>query len=106
MSAHDGSFPPGPPARCDRREACAILTPGVYHTRRGSCRRVPAPRRKGSGAGLREGCRRRRKKEGRGWWLVAVVRMMQLLESGVPFGHQTRRWNPKMKPYIFTERNG
>ena len=32
--------------------------------------------------------------------------MKQLLEAGVHFGHQTRRWNPKMKPYIFTERNG
>src|SRR5690554_7994237 len=32
--------------------------------------------------------------------------MKQLLESGVHFGHQTRRWNPKMKPFIFTERNG
>jgi ribosomal protein S2 len=32
--------------------------------------------------------------------------MKQLLECGVHFGHQTRRWNPKMKPYIFTERNG
>jgi small subunit ribosomal protein S2 len=37
---------------------------------------------------------------------VAVVTMRQLLESGVHFGHQTRRWNPKMKRYIFTERNG
>lgn len=37
---------------------------------------------------------------------LAVVTMKQLLESGVHFGHQTRRWNPKMKPYIFTERNG
>jgi len=37
---------------------------------------------------------------------VSVVSMKQLLESGVHFGHQTRRWNPKMKPYIFTERNG
>ncbi len=34
-----------------------------------------------------------------------VVSMKQLLEAGVHFGHQTRRWNPKMKPYIFTERN-
>ncbi|HPU08535.1 MAG TPA: 30S ribosomal protein S2, partial [Candidatus Atribacteria bacterium] len=34
-----------------------------------------------------------------------VVTMKQLLEAGVHFGHQTRRWNPKMKPYIFTERN-
>jgi len=37
---------------------------------------------------------------------MAVVTMKQLLESGVHFGHQTRRWDPKMKPYIFTERNG
>ena len=37
---------------------------------------------------------------------MAVVSMKALLESGVHFGHRTRRWNPKMKPYIFTERNG
>ena len=37
--------------------------------------------------------------------LMAVVTMKELLEAGVHFGHQTRRWNPKMKPYIFTERN-
>ena len=37
---------------------------------------------------------------------MAVVAMKDLLESGVHFGHQTRRWNPKMKKYIFTERNG
>ena len=35
-----------------------------------------------------------------------VVSMKQLLEAGVHFGHQTRRWNPKMAPYIYTERNG
>jgi len=38
--------------------------------------------------------------------VMAVVSMKQLLEAGVHFGHQTRRWNPKMAPYIFTERNG
>ena len=38
--------------------------------------------------------------------MAPVVTMRQLLESGVHFGHQTRRWNPKMKRYIFTERNG
>ena len=38
--------------------------------------------------------------------VAQVVSMKQLLESGVHFGHQTRRWNPKMKRYIFTERNG
>jgi small subunit ribosomal protein S2 len=38
--------------------------------------------------------------------ILAKVSMKQLLEAGVHFGHQTRRWNPKMKPYIFTERNG
>ncbi|MDD2283242.1 MAG: 30S ribosomal protein S2 [Eubacteriales bacterium] len=37
---------------------------------------------------------------------MSVVNMKQLLEAGVHFGHQTRRWNPKMAPYIFTERNG
>ncbi len=38
--------------------------------------------------------------------LMSVISMKQLLEAGVHFGHQTRRWNPKMAPYIFTERNG
>ena len=37
---------------------------------------------------------------------MAIISMKQLLEAGVHFGHQTRRWNPKMKTYIFTERNG
>ncbi|WP_309121262.1 30S ribosomal protein S2, partial [Paenibacillus sp.] len=37
---------------------------------------------------------------------MAVISMKQLLEAGVHFGHQTRRWNPKMDKYIFTERNG
>ena len=37
---------------------------------------------------------------------MAVITMRELLDSGVHFGHQTRRWNPKMKRYIFTERNG
>lgn len=37
---------------------------------------------------------------------MAVVSMKQLLEAGVHFGHQTRRWNPKMARFIFTERNG
>lgn len=39
-------------------------------------------------------------------FIMAVVSMKQLLEAGVHFGHQTRRWNPKMSKYIFTERNG
>ena len=37
---------------------------------------------------------------------MSVVSMKQLLEAGVHFGHQTRRWNPKMSEYIFAERNG
>ena len=37
---------------------------------------------------------------------MPVISMKQLLEAGVHFGHQTRRWNPKMREYIFTERNG
>ena len=39
-------------------------------------------------------------------YMMSVVSMKQLLEAGVHFGHQTRRWNPKMAEYIFTERNG
>ena len=38
--------------------------------------------------------------------MAACVSLMQMLEAGVHFGHQTRRWNPKMAPYIFTDRNG
>ena len=38
--------------------------------------------------------------------IMSVISMKQLLEAGVHFGHQTRRWNPKMAPYIFTDRNG
>jgi small subunit ribosomal protein S2 len=41
-----------------------------------------------------------------GVFLVSVVSMKQLLEAGAHFGHRTRRWDPKMKPYIFTERKG
>ena len=37
---------------------------------------------------------------------MSVISMKQLLEAGVHIGHQTRRWNPKMAPYIYTERNG
>ncbi len=44
-------------------------------------------------------------KKGKGG-IMSVISMKQLLEAGVHFGHQTRRWNPKMAPYIFTERNG
>ena len=37
---------------------------------------------------------------------MVEITMQELLEAGVHFGHQTRRWNPKMKPYIFVKRNG
>ena len=37
---------------------------------------------------------------------MAIVTLSELLESGVHFGHQAKRWNPKMFPYIYTERNG
>jgi small subunit ribosomal protein S2 len=39
-------------------------------------------------------------------YIMSVISMKQLLEAGVHFGHQTRRWNPKMADYIFAERNG
>ena len=38
--------------------------------------------------------------------MAAAVTMKELLEAGVHFGHRTRRWNPKMRPFIFTERSG
>ena len=41
-----------------------------------------------------------------GLFAMSIISMKQLLEAGVHFGHQTRRWNPKMAPYIYTERNG
>jgi len=47
-----------------------------------------------------------KRKKQKGEILMAVISMKQLLEAGVHFGHQTRRWNPKMAKYIFTERNG
>ncbi len=50
--------------------------------------------------------RRGRKNKIYGGKDMSVISMKQLLEAGVHFGHQTRRWNPKMAPYIFTERNG
>ena len=46
------------------------------------------------------------RKEKPGGIKMSVISMKQLLEAGVHFGHQTRRWNPKMAPYIYTERNG
>jgi small subunit ribosomal protein S2 len=50
------------------------------------------------GGGMKTKTRRKKR--------MSVISMKQLLEAGVHFGHQTRRWNPKMKKYIFTERNG
>ena len=58
---------------------------------------------RGSGS-LAGGCAGRKKRGG--ILPMSVISMKQLLEAGVHFGHQTRRWNPKMKEYIFTERNG
>ena len=48
----------------------------------------------------------RKKKPKKEITTMSVISMKQLLEAGVHFGHQTRRWNPKMAPYIYTERNG
>src|SRR5207244_5044697 len=62
-----------------------------------ACRaRSASARRADGGGGAKRG----------GLALANVVSMKQLLEAGVHFGHQTRRWNPKMRPFIFTERNG
>jgi len=53
-----------------------------------------------------QGANVRRKKNRNGGRKMSVISMKQLLEAGVHFGHQTRRWNPKMAEYIYTERNG
>ena len=42
----------------------------------------------------------------KGRTIMSIVSMKKMLENGVHFGHQTRRWNPKMKPFIYTSRNG
>src|ERR1700694_3408947 len=52
------------------------------------------------------GKRRAEDQKGRIQFLANVISMKQLLEAGVHFGHQTRRWNPKMQPFIFMDRNG
>ncbi len=80
--------------------SCAILLHGVNHTRLlihagGAGKPVPAEADTGGG-----------KQNHLGGKHMSVISMKQLLEAGVHFGHQTRRWNPKMKKYIFTERNG
>ena len=63
-----------------------------------------------TGASIRAGCHASMKPAKdyltNGGIKMSVISMKQLLEAGVHFGHQTRRWNPKMAPYIYTERNG
>ena len=93
-----------------RASACRLVAdtgfPGGTHLigprdgipRRGAYGRQEQPRR---ASALRTGARQERDTG-----MAPVVTMRQLLESGVHFGHQTRRWNPKMKRFIFTERNG
>ena len=78
---------------CVKRE----FTRGRRHSRR-ACRSGARPSR---GHVPR---RRNRRKDGQ--WLMPEFTMRQLLEAGVHFGHQTRRWNPKMRPYLFGARNG
>ena len=56
-----------------------------------------------NGSSEHEACGR---KQPKGEKNMSVISMKQLLEAGVHFGHQTRRWNPKMAEYIYTERNG
>src|SRR4029079_17923751 len=67
----------------------------------GRCALADARHENGNPAGLVDNWNKRKRDHG-----MAVVTMRQLLESGVHFGHQTRRWNPKMKRFIMTERNG
>src|SRR4051794_4220668 len=109
------------PAGCDRGEASRRRpAPVLSSARRGACHersRPGHPARSTHADRLRTGrCRRRLTKaagsrsgsaaEPTRRSCVPTVSMRQLLEAGVHFGHQTRRWNPKMRPYIFAERNG
>ena len=85
-----------PPSPRPRRRA---------HTRcRHRTRAVPGSRARGSRCPVRVGARGGSNRTGGP--RVPTVSMRQLLEAGVHFGHQTRRWNPKMRPFIFAERNG
>ena len=68
--------------------------------------RTPADFRARAPAGVPRKRKREEEKNEEAYFNMSVISMKQLLEAGVHFGHQTRRWNPKMKEYIFTERNG
>ena len=85
---------------------CGILHVGFHHARRPRLALVPALTRQLVKRMVVEEIKPAEAKPTKGGGLMAVISMKQLLESGVHFGHQTRRWNPKMAPYIFTERNG
>jgi hypothetical protein len=77
----------------------AILTRGRIHGRQG-------PAKKDAALAIACGSRGSKHPFTRGGTLGVEITMKELLEAGVHFGHQTRRWNPKMKEYIFGERNG
>src|SRR5450759_4167468 len=88
-----------------------LLVTGLFLPRRAQIRRRLPRLLRPAAAGRNNRGRRRRNCARRGRKRPVhskgtVVTMRQLLESGVHFGHQTRRWNPKMKRFIFTERNG
>ena len=97
--AHDKCYTPRP-ARHVRADSNAASV--AEHTRATvPTGAVPDPRARSPAMRMRGGHRPNRRSIP-----VPNVSMRQLLEAGVHFGHQTRRWNPKMKPYIFAERNG
>ena len=83
-------------------QSSACATRRGAHTRTVPTGTVPAPR---PGPGSRRRGSRRNEPNRRSLTMPSVS-MRQLLEAGVHFGHQTRRWNPKMRPFIFAERNG
>ncbi len=92
---------------CSGGTRCGILARGALrrqYTRSLTCRAVPVRLRRGRSPCRDDGSGGDQPREGVD--VVPVISMKQLLEAGVHFGHQTRRWNPKMAPYIFTERNG
>src|ERR1700733_15715902 len=105
--------PRGPPARRTGQVPASARTGQVQNGQRhgvigqpSSTRINRAARGHGQGGQYRQGSHVPRARNEGTAAMSTVVTMKQLLESGVHFGHQTRRWNPKMKRYIFTERNG
>ena len=96
-------------AQMSRKNPCNVAGFMLYYERCKKTRmRIPlrVPKSEAIPSGLKGAENIRKNKNQMEESNMSVISMKQLLEAGVHFGHQTRRWNPKMAPYIYTERNG